>query len=534
MSSLSPMMSLVKVVVAVSVAGAWVAVSQLSAVAQPGGYADVPEDAYYSAPVADLAGGGVFDSTGCDDGFCPGEAIDRKTMAVWVVRILDGSEPPATASRFNDVDADSFYAPFIERMAELGVTGGCGDGSGFCPDRAVTRAQMAVFLTRAYDLPDGADPGFSDVPSDAWYAAGVASLAASGITAGCGDGSMFCPGRDTTRAQMATFLWRAENPARQSQDEPASTPVALNAAMSGGGVIANECAIRSDGALVCWGGEEEIVREGSFKAVNSDAPHTCAIRADDTVECWDYGGPLGAPPGALAAVTTAVAYFPVDENLFPEYLSCGIRLDGTLTCWLSLEDGGYSDTPECEEVSFEHADFGEIRFTSCSPAILITPEGVFTAISRACAIAVDGTINCWHAYFDFDNVEIHGPPPDGGTYKALSLGYTHSCAIRTDDTLTCWGRNEHGQLESPEGQFKAVSSGYSHSCAIRMDNTVTCWGRNEAGQSDAPAGEFIAVSAGNGSPCAIGADNTLTCWGIGYGPDWKDPRRPPEGSFGPS
>lgn len=173
-------------------------------------YPDTPADAYYAEPVARLSEQGLFAGTLCDGGFCPDDAIDRKTMAVWVVRMLDGQDPaPVSEPRFDDVDADSFYAPFIERMFELNVTTGCGDGSVFCPERTVTRAQMAVFLSRAYDLPEGPDPGFSDVPVDAWFARDVAKLTDSGITRGCGDGTRFCPDRDTTRAQIATFLWRA-------------------------------------------------------------------------------------------------------------------------------------------------------------------------------------------------------------------------------------------------------------------------------------------------------------------------------------
>ena len=122
--------------------------------------------------------------------------------------MLDGQDPAAVSEKmFDDVDATSFHAPFIERMAELGVTAGCGDGM-FCPDRNVSRAQMAVFLSGAYRLPDGPDPGFADVPGHAWYAADVAKLAAAKITAGCGDG-IFCPEDDVRRAQMATFLYRA-------------------------------------------------------------------------------------------------------------------------------------------------------------------------------------------------------------------------------------------------------------------------------------------------------------------------------------
>ena len=138
------------------VAAAVVAVTASTpAVGQPGGFGDVPADAYYSVPVASLAELGVFVGTECDDGFCPGDPIDRKTMAVWTVRVLDGEDPAAiTESRFDDVDADSFHAPFIERMAELEVTEGCGDGSGFCPDRSVTRAQMGrVSITRLQTAP---------------------------------------------------------------------------------------------------------------------------------------------------------------------------------------------------------------------------------------------------------------------------------------------------------------------------------------------------------------------------------------------
>jgi len=74
----------------------------------------------------------------------------------------------------------------------------------------VSRAQVAVFLSRAYRLPDRPAAGFTDVADDAWYAADVARLAASGITEGCADGTRFCPDRETTRGQLATFLHRAE------------------------------------------------------------------------------------------------------------------------------------------------------------------------------------------------------------------------------------------------------------------------------------------------------------------------------------
>ena len=164
---------LVQSVVVLAVAAVAVGVAAPGAAsAQPGesgdaaeeseGFVDVSRDAYYWVPVALLARRGVLEGTGCDEGFCPDAAIDRKTMAVWVVRVLDQRDPsPLSESRFNDVDAAGFHAPFIERMADLGVTAGCGDGSGFCPDRNVSRAEMAVFLSRAFKLPEGPDPEFT-------------------------------------------------------------------------------------------------------------------------------------------------------------------------------------------------------------------------------------------------------------------------------------------------------------------------------------------------------------------------------------
>ena len=185
-----------------------------TAQADPPTYADVPAGHWAAEPISSLAAAGVFADTGCGDAsFCPEDALDRKTMAVWVVRLLDGGDPAAvTSTSFDDVDAAGFHAAFIERMFDRGVTRGCGEGASFCPDDPVTRAQMAVFLSRAYDLADGEDPGFADVPAGHWAGADIAKLAASGITHGCGNES-FCPSDDTTRAQMATFLWRAENQA---------------------------------------------------------------------------------------------------------------------------------------------------------------------------------------------------------------------------------------------------------------------------------------------------------------------------------
>ena len=57
---------------------------------------------------------------------------------------------PATAT-FNDVPTTHIFYRWIETLAASGITGGCG-GGGYCPDAPITRGQMAVFIAQALGL----------------------------------------------------------------------------------------------------------------------------------------------------------------------------------------------------------------------------------------------------------------------------------------------------------------------------------------------------------------------------------------------
>jgi len=60
------------------------------------------------------------------------------------------SPAPGTAT-FNDVPTGHLFFPYVEALADSGITAGCGGGS-FCPDAVLTRGQMAVFLSKALGL----------------------------------------------------------------------------------------------------------------------------------------------------------------------------------------------------------------------------------------------------------------------------------------------------------------------------------------------------------------------------------------------
>jgi hypothetical protein len=117
--------------------------------------------------------------------------------------------PPATGTLFTDVPADAFAAAWIEEIADRGITAGCGGGF-FCPEQALTRAQAAVLSLRtrhgsSYEPPPATGTMFTDVPLSHFAAAYIEEFARQGHTAGCAP-SLYCPEQAVSRGQMAVFL----------------------------------------------------------------------------------------------------------------------------------------------------------------------------------------------------------------------------------------------------------------------------------------------------------------------------------------
>ena len=109
------------------------------------------------------------------------------------------------AASFSDTHGTPFaYA--IEWLLASGITFGCTEDA-FCPTQAVSREQMAGFLSRALDLAGAGTDYFTDdegrVLEDR-----INQVAAAGLTKGC-TATRFCPTKIVTRAQMASFLARA-------------------------------------------------------------------------------------------------------------------------------------------------------------------------------------------------------------------------------------------------------------------------------------------------------------------------------------
>jgi hypothetical protein len=122
-----------------------------------GVFADVPVASGFAPWVEELYRRGI--TAGCGGSpprFCPASGVTRAQSAVFLLRTREGSSyvPPAAVGAFLDVPVTSVFAPWVEELARRGVTAGCSvNPSLFCPGAVVTRAQMAVFLTRSFGLP---------------------------------------------------------------------------------------------------------------------------------------------------------------------------------------------------------------------------------------------------------------------------------------------------------------------------------------------------------------------------------------------
>ncbi len=141
------------------------------------------------------------------DLYCPSRQLTRGEMAAFLVRTL--RLPPGATDHFVDDDASLFEAD-INALAEVRITQGCAPDR-FCPERPVTRAQMAAFLVRAFDYTDRPAGNVFGDDDGSLFEADIERLAAARVTLGCNPpaNDRFCPSRPVSRDQMASFLGRA-------------------------------------------------------------------------------------------------------------------------------------------------------------------------------------------------------------------------------------------------------------------------------------------------------------------------------------
>lgn len=375
--------------------------------------------------------------------------------------------------------------------------------------------------------------------------------------------------------------------------------------------FAATCAVTTAGALKCWGGNgagqlgtgdstdrltpADVVGLGSrVDSVSAGVGHACAVRTSGALLCWgaNFDGQIG--DGTTAARLRPTPVSRLTEGVrsvgAAESSTCAQALDGAVHCWGSNEDGrfGTGDTTDslapravprlaagvlalavgndgtCAETAAGQPmcwglnDFG-MTGTGSSAARLLVPTLVSGSDAGVLAVAAGETSTCWLirggrvrcAGWNANGQLGNGTTTSSGTPQAvdglplpavaLDVGYRSACVLLMDARIACWGHGAYGGLGFGDyadrlkaevvpnlSGVRAITVAFTHSCAILADGSARCWGLNtyaELGTGDkvasttpkAVAGlagvRLARIRGGANHTCAVTTAGGLKCWG---------------------
>ena len=170
-------------------------------------FVDVKTGDYFYDAVQWAVGKGITNGTSAET-FSPEAPCTRAQIVTFLWRAA-GSPVVNYAMDLSDVAGDAYYAEAVRWALSEGITTGT-SADQFSPDATCTREQAVTFLYRAAGSPAvSGESAFEDVGADAYYARAVAWAAQNGVTNGISQ-ALFGTGSDCTRAQIVTFLYRAQ------------------------------------------------------------------------------------------------------------------------------------------------------------------------------------------------------------------------------------------------------------------------------------------------------------------------------------
>ena len=170
-------------------------------------FVDVKTGDYFYDAVLWAVEKGITNGTSAET-FSPEDPCTRAQIVTFLWRAA-GSPVVNYAMDLSDVAGDAYYAEAVRWALSEGITTGT-SADQFSPDATCTREQAVTFLYRAAGSPAvSGESAFEDVGADAYYARAVAWAAQNGVTNGISQ-ALFGTGSDCTRAQIVTFLYRAQ------------------------------------------------------------------------------------------------------------------------------------------------------------------------------------------------------------------------------------------------------------------------------------------------------------------------------------
>jgi hypothetical protein len=321
------------------------------------------------------------------------------------------------------------------------------------------------------------------------------------------------------------------------------------------------CVIRSSGALYCAGGvrlgmHPELtmarpVQEASrTRQISLGFGNSCAVQENGSVVCWgsnrNHIMPDGTQrdrsavvPGLQSATYVLVPRGPhpvwvlrrdssipmllggsmLKDGFVAPHEAQGIRLAGSDVAQVEVGWELCARTTAGEVKCWDGSSFSEPSFEMKKPVDFL-PKKVIdiaaaflrqeTNLNALCALGDDGRAVCWRYQmypYPSDTPARDGPFPvpidhpleAANDWRDIAMSFDHSCGVKRDGSVWCAGRNDKGQLGTPQPRHSfallrvpgvssasAVAVGKDHSCALLANGTVVCWGGNGDGQCGTP------------------------------------------------
>jgi alpha-tubulin suppressor-like RCC1 family protein len=235
------------------------------------------------------------------------------------------------------------------------------------------------------------------------------------------------------------------------------------------------CALHTDGTIACWGynlygqlgdggttnqfaTHDVVGMPGGSVAVDvtTGLDHTCALKADGAMVCWGRNGDGQLGDGTTAHRASAVTVsVPAGTRAVAiaagHFHTCALFGAGTVTCWGSNDWGQLGLDPSTTPLLDSPSGTRSLPGGHPTQALALSAGGAHT-----CVLLDDGGAACWGyngtgELGDGTLTRRHtaatvAAQPSGARIRRLSGGSTHHCAVLEDGSVSCWGQNWNGQL----------------------------------------------------------------------------------------
>lgn len=182
-------------------------------------FKDVPTNHFAYEAIHSMSERGII--SGYSDGTFKRDEPVTRAQAAKIVALSLNLQPSTKRLQFRDVSSTHWAYPYIQALVENGVVS---DGAQFHPNRPLTRGEMAQILTIGYSLQStsGTSKTFRDISKQSPLYRSVIAISDAKITL-VANGSAFRPNDSVKRAEMAAFVYRAEqfassNPSNEKND----------------------------------------------------------------------------------------------------------------------------------------------------------------------------------------------------------------------------------------------------------------------------------------------------------------------------